>query len=213
MQIQKTKKHLARGLNIKYGKRLTEITTDESGVTAHFEDGTTERGSVVLGTDGGTSQVRRWLLGDLAEQEVLPYAFMNFPFTLPADKAVWLDEVMNPNVDVAGQPKNMYMGLFMLDKPDLKRPETWIFYILTTWPLETKEDYENTENRLQRLRAHMDGWADPHKSVVGALPDDIPIGKDQLRGWHTKPWDNHGGRVTLAGDAAHRYVRSHSIVC
>ena len=99
----------------------------------------------------------------------------------------------------------MYMSVLLLDKPDVNKPESWIFYILATWPLETKEDHENTDNRLERLRAHMDGWADPAKSAVAWLPDDIPIGKDQLRIWHPKPWDNRAGRVTLSGDAAHRY--------
>lgn len=204
MQIQKTKKHLAQGLNVKYGKRLIDITVAADEVIAQFDDGTSEAGTVIIGADGGASRVRRWLLADAAEQEILPYAFMNFPYTLPADKAVWLDERMNPNVDVAAHPKNMYIGLFLLDKPDLEKPETWIFYVLTTWPLETKDDHENTENRLERLKAHMDGWADPMKSVIDWLPDDVAIGKDSLKIWHPKPWNNHGGRVTLAGDAGHR---------
>jgi len=204
LQIQKTKRALSKGLNIKYGKRLVDISMDSDGPTAHFEDGTSEKGSVIIGADGGNSKVRRWLLGDLAAQEVLPFAFMNFPFSLPAEKAVWLDKIMNPNVDVATHPKSMYMGLFLLDKPDVTKPETWIFYVLVTWPLASKEDEENHDNRLERLRAHMDGWADPFKSVVAWLPDDLVIGPDQLRIWHPKPWDNHGGAVTLAGDAAHR---------
>lgn len=110
---------------------------------------------------------------------------------------------MNPSVDVAPHPKSMYLGLFQLDKPDLERPETWVFYLLVTWPIASKEDELNTENRLERLRAHMEGWADPYKSLVEWLPDDIPIGADQLRIWHPKKWDNRDGRVTLAGDAAH----------
>jgi 2-polyprenyl-6-methoxyphenol hydroxylase-like FAD-dependent oxidoreductase len=36
------------------------------------------------------------------------------------------------------------------------------------------------------------------------LPDDVQIKPDQLRIWHPKRWDSHGGRVTLSGDAAHR---------
>lgn len=207
MQIQKTKKAWAVGLNIKYGKKLNDITTTNDGVTARFEDGTSESGTVIIGADGGTSSVRRWLLGDLATPEILPYAFMNFPFTLPAPRALWLDKIMNPNVDVATHPKNMYLGLFLLDKPDLQRPETWIFYILVTWPIETEEDKENSGDRLKRLRDHMDGWADPYKSVVEWVPDDVEIKPDWLRIWHPKPWDNRGGRVTMAGDAAHSMVR------
>lgn len=204
LQIQKTKKNLSNGLNIKYGKQLTHISISPTGATAHFEDGTSETGSVIIGADGGGSQVRRWLLGPLAAQEVLPFAFMNFSFTLPAEKAIWLDMEMNPNVDVATHPKSMYMGLFLLNKPDMARPESWIFYILVTWPIGSAEDEENPDNRLERLRARMDGWADPYKSVVELLPDDVKIGPDQLRIWHPKPWNNYGGMVTLAGDAAHR---------
>jgi 2-polyprenyl-6-methoxyphenol hydroxylase-like FAD-dependent oxidoreductase len=211
VNIQKTKKNLATGLDIKYGKRLVDISVTGDRVTAHFEDGTSESGSVIIGADGGNSQVRRWLLPeDLAAQEVLPFQFMNFSFTLPADKAVWLDKEMNHNVDVATHPKSMYMGLFQLDKPDVSKPETWIFYILSTWPIKTKEDEENSKNRLERLRAKMDNWGEPFQSVVAWLPDDVVIKPDQLRIWHPKPWDNRGGKVTLAGDAAHRLVEDES---
>ncbi|KAK1750075.1 monooxygenase [Echria macrotheca] len=205
MQIQKTKRVLSAGLNVHYGKKLESLSYgDDGSVTAHFADGTSETGSVVIGADGGASKVRRCLLNEEdAAQEVLPYAFMNFSFSLPADKARWLDAEMNPSVDVAPHPKGMYMGLFLLDKPDLDRPETWVFYVLVTWPIASKEDEENTDNRLERLRAHIDGWADPYKSVVDWLPDDVVIGADQLRIWHPKKWDNRGGRATLAGDAAH----------
>lgn len=209
VNIQKTKTNLGKGLNIKYGKKLVDIIINDdaghvNGVTAKFEDGTDLTGSVIVGADGGNSMVRRWLLGELAAQEVLPYAFMNFPFTLPAERARWLDSVMNPNVDVAPHPKSMYIGLFQLDKPDLDRPETWVYYILTTWPITTKEDEENTDNRMERFKVKAEGWADPFKGVVDALPDDLDIKPDQLRIWHPKPWNNQDGRVTLAGDAAHR---------
>lgn len=213
LQIQKTKRNWAKGLGIQYGKKLVDIETLDGGdddrrrVLAKFEDGTSIAASVIVGADGGVSNVRRWLLGaERAEQEVLPYTFMNFPFTLPADKAVWLDNEMNPNVDVAPHPKSMYMGIFLLDKPDLERPETWVFYILTTWPVENdtkgKED-QTSADRLRRLRRQMEGWADPYKTIIELLPDDVEIAKNQLRIWHPQPWDNHGGRVTLAGDAAH----------
>ncbi|KAH8659935.1 hypothetical protein BX600DRAFT_482067 [Xylariales sp. PMI_506] len=204
LQIRKTKEQWKHGIDVQYGKKLVDINVLDDGVVAVFQDGSEQAGSVIVGADGGASNVRRWLLGEkLAAQEVLPLAFMNFPFTLPADKAVWLDHEMNPNVDVAPHPKGMYIGLFLLDKPDLDKPETWVFYLLTTWPIRSSEDEENAPNRLERLRAHMDGWADPYKSVVDWLSDDVAIGADQLRCWHPIEWDNQGGRATLAGDAAH----------
>jgi 2-polyprenyl-6-methoxyphenol hydroxylase-like FAD-dependent oxidoreductase len=189
--------------NNQFGKRLSNIEMTDSGPVAHFQDGTSEAGTVIIGADGNASFVRRWLLGDDAEPQTLPYAFMNFPVRYTAEQARYIDKTMHPIVDVGVHPKSMYIGLFLLDKPDLERPETWIFYILTSWPIATKEDEENTGNRLQRLRDRMDDWADPFKSAVAWVPDDTEIKPDKLKIWIPKPWDNRGGHVTIAGDAAH----------
>lgn len=208
LNIQKTKRHLSTGIGVKYGKRLVDITLGEGNgdsVTAHFDDGTSETGSMIVGADGGASRVRRWLLGDLAQQEALPCDFMNFSFTLPADIAIQLDKEMNPTVDVGAHPSNMYFGIFLLDKPDIEKPETWVFYILATWRLDNKSDRPSGK-RLDELRSRMTEWFDLYKKVVENVPDDVEIKPDQLRIWKTKQWDNHQGRVTLVGDAAHRYL-------
>lgn len=210
LNIQKTKRYLSTGIDVKYGKKLVDITLgqgkdDDGLVTAHFDDGTSETGTMIVGADGGASRVRRWLLGDLAQQEALPCDFVNFSFTLPADIAVRLDKEMNPTVDVGAHPSNMYLGIFLLDKPDMNKPETWIFYILATWSLDDK-NARAPGKKLDELRCRMSGWFDLYKAVVENVPDDVEIKPDQLRIWKTKPWDNHQGRITLVGDAAHRYV-------
>jgi 2-polyprenyl-6-methoxyphenol hydroxylase-like FAD-dependent oxidoreductase len=218
VNIRKTKTVWREGLDVQYGKKVVGIEVVEDGVKAKFEDGTeSERADVIMGADGGGSYVRKFLLGEDAKQEVLPYTFMNFAFTLKAKQALWLDGVMNPNVDVATHPKNMYLGIFLLDKRELERPETWVYYLLVTWPTEagdedTETSPEASKRRLERLRAKMEGWADPYKSVVEWLPEDVQIQPDQLRIWHPKPWDSHGGRVTLSGDAAHRHVSLHPLL-
>ena len=161
---------------------------------------------MLIGCDGGGSAVRRALLSaEDAAQEVLPYVFLNFATTYTAEQARYLDREMNPNVDVATHPKGMYLGLFLLTKTDIEKPETWIFYLLVTWPLSSqKEEIEDTSAaRLASLRTRMDGWAEPYASAVAWLRDDTVIPSDQLRIWHPKRWDNRGGTVTLAGDAAH----------
>jgi 2-polyprenyl-6-methoxyphenol hydroxylase-like FAD-dependent oxidoreductase len=35
------------------------------------------------------------------------------------------------------------------------------------------------------------------------MPDDTNITYDTMAYWVPTPWENHDGRVTLAGDAAH----------
>ena len=48
---------------IKLGRRLVDVEQDETGVTARFEDGTSERGDLLIGADGIHSQVRERLFG------------------------------------------------------------------------------------------------------------------------------------------------------
>jgi len=56
---------LAEGLNIKWGKTLSQITYSDDGgqVTAHLMDGTEDTGSTLVGADGPQSQVRDLLVG------------------------------------------------------------------------------------------------------------------------------------------------------
>jgi len=49
---------------IKLGRRLVDVEQGERGVTAHFEDGTSERGDLLIGADGIHSQVRERLFGE-----------------------------------------------------------------------------------------------------------------------------------------------------
>jgi salicylate hydroxylase len=49
--------------DIKLGRRLVDIEQDETGVTAHFQDGASERGDLLIGADGIHSRVRERLFG------------------------------------------------------------------------------------------------------------------------------------------------------
>ncbi|ETI24576.1 hypothetical protein G647_03945 [Cladophialophora carrionii CBS 160.54] len=204
LNIQKTRTIWAEGLNVKFGKTVTDIELTSDGVEAHFHDGTSESGSVLIGSDGGGSWVRRWMLGDLASPRVLPYTFLNFPFRYTPEQAIKMDKMMHPIVDVAPHPKSMYVGIFLLDKPDLQKPETWVFYILATWAKQDC-DYVEGKNMVDELRRRMDDWADPYKSAVEWIPKDTRAKAVPLRIWGPPEtgWDNRDGRITLSGDAAH----------
>ena len=207
VNLQKWRKVMGEGVDVKFGKDLRDVTTDDEGtVKAHFADGTSETGSMLIGTDGGGSAVRKLLLGSpAADPEVLPYEFLNFPVKYTAEQSLWMDKEMHPIVDVGIHPKSMYIGILLLDKVDLTRPESWVYYILATWPKEQGVTYDKDVDMLPELRKRMDGWADPYKSAVAWAPDEkVPIVAGGLRVWAPKvAWDNQGGRVTLGGDSAH----------
>ncbi|KAK4939729.1 hypothetical protein LTR10_020013 [Elasticomyces elasticus] len=204
LNIQKTRNNWSKDINVKFGKAVTNIEVTPDGVTAHFHDGTTESGSVLVGADGGGSWVRQWLLADQATPQLMPYVFLNFPMSFTAEQAVKMDKMMHPIVDVGVHPKSMYIGIFLLDKPDLHNPETWIFYILATWPKTETPNEENTD-MVAELRRRVEDWADPFKSAVQWIPEDVKAKAVPFRIWRppSSGWNNHNGKVTLAGDAAH----------
>jgi 2-polyprenyl-6-methoxyphenol hydroxylase-like FAD-dependent oxidoreductase len=51
----------SRGITVRHGKRLATRTEDGTGITAHFTDGDTARGDLLIGADGLNSTVRTLL--------------------------------------------------------------------------------------------------------------------------------------------------------
>ncbi len=58
-------------------------------------------------------------------------------------------------------------------------------------------------DRVRVLKSISNDMAEPRRTVLKCMPDDQKVPNDPIRFWIPTPWDNHGGRVTLAGDAAH----------
>lgn len=60
------------GIAVEFGKRLTDVATDAGGlVTAHFEDGSTADGDLLVGCDGIHSRTRRSIMPDAPDPEYL----------------------------------------------------------------------------------------------------------------------------------------------
>jgi len=56
---------------------------------------------------------------------------------------------------------------------------------------------------LEHMHVRGKTFAEPQRSLVLSINEDTPIWKGRIAYWKPSPWDNHDGRVTLAGDAAH----------
>lgn len=64
---------LCTGITVHEGKALASIENLSSGgVKAHFEDGTSATGSIIIGADGNNSVVRKELLPDAHKLNLLP---------------------------------------------------------------------------------------------------------------------------------------------
>ncbi|KAK9422028.1 hypothetical protein SUNI508_05036 [Seiridium unicorne] len=206
---------MAEDIDIAYGKKLSSLSYAEDGasVTVHYEDGTSEQGRLVIGADGSNSKVRRQLLGpDQAKLKQLPLnaTFINASFT--REQALFLRSY-HPLVTVIAHPDNMMSMLALLDAPDQDEPEGWRFCFYISWraPVETQEAEAavmGVRERLQQAKERSRAYADPLKSAHAWLPDNHEtVYWTRNMNWDPSlpehAWDNHGGLVTLAGDAAH----------
>lgn len=59
------------------------------------------------------------------------------------------------------------------------------------------------QEALDYLKATTKGLAEPFQSMIDWSPDGSPCHIDEMKTWVPQPFDNRGGRITLAGDAAH----------
>ncbi|KAL1987926.1 hypothetical protein VTN96DRAFT_1910 [Rasamsonia emersonii] len=205
---------LAEGVDIRYGKKLQDITYSEDGrtATAYFEDGTSASARLIIGADGARSTLRKLLIGpERGVVRRLPYCATFVYAKYTAEQALYLRK-WHPLYLGGINPSGHYGFFGLQDVPDPSRPETWTFFFYISWPSSLEEQdatagWTNAQ-RLKQLKSFAKNFSDPWRSACEWIEDDdYPVWymglSDFDPGADGHRWDNHGGRVTLAGDAAH----------
>ncbi|KAK8035057.1 hypothetical protein PG993_010052 [Apiospora rasikravindrae] len=214
---------MAEDIDVTWGKKLVDVSyssgpeeeNSTSTVTAHFADGTSATGRLLLGADSSNSRVRTLLLGpERARLHRLSIAatFINCSFT--REQALYLRRT-HPLVNLIVHPDGMMGMLAALDCTDASRPETWRFAFYISWRTSAAEqDAEaasgqwGPRERLAQAKEKSLAFADPMRSAYEWMPDDLETVYYTPNGnWDPSmpdhKWDNHGGRITLVGDSAH----------
>ena len=95
-----------------------------------------------------------------------------------------------------------------LDIADPNDPTTWKFQnYIGWWGPPFAKDLQDPETRMNFYRSWMSSLCEPFRTGGLKLAENevVPIYPGQQ--WApTMAWDNHRGKVTLAGDAAHSMV-------
>ncbi|KAK8846893.1 hypothetical protein IAR55_005983 [Kwoniella newhampshirensis] len=185
-------------VDMRWAARLAKIEENEQGVTAHFEDGTTVTGDILIGADGIHSKVREHILGPEAPTPVftgtcivngfLPASAAITPspdFTFPA--FMFTSSGLFMTIPIDADAKTLAWGITQTSK-ERTRDEWRDFELSGEAARLAKADFDQI--RAQPVRSLLDS-ADESKAKVWA-PYSIP----ELPRWHTP-------RVCLIGDAAH----------
>jgi salicylate hydroxylase len=172
---------------IKLGRRLVDVEQDESGVTARFQDGTSERGDLLIGADGIHSQVRTRLFGEEKPRFSGQIAYRGLA---PAERVAHLGLPLDVTnwVGPGGHFVHYYVsaGRF-LNFVAVSEEATW-----------TREQWSDLGSITDAARQY-EGWHPQIATILNAVDETFKwalFDRDPLTEWTQ-------GRVALLGDACH----------
>lgn len=208
------------GIEVLWEKTLIDVTYESNGegLTAHFTDESMYYGDVLVGADGPKSKVREILLGaEKAKSTPLDIVY-NMSIVKYNDAKEALHVLRHPQNSFGYNPNGTFSFLASMnpmsmsisltdhdpvqDMPDPKRPETWTFQVGSSWKGQRDTSLSN-EERMTRVKKAARELSEPFRSANLWMPDDTIINIDPIAYWVPIPFDNHQGRITLCGDAAH----------
>lgn len=174
---------------IRLNKRLVRYAEDAEGVAAHFADGTSARGDLLIGADGLKSLVRRQTVGDVPASYTGDVAWRIVVPTsrLPAD---FLERAMNVFMGPGGHVVCYYL-----------RAGKLVNFVGMVETDDVPEESWTVKLPWQTLKSHYAGWHHIIQTVIDAADRDecyrwSLYARPPIESWST-------GRTTLIGDAAH----------
>ncbi|KAF2457404.1 monooxygenase [Lineolata rhizophorae] len=195
----------AQGIDVQYGKQFKDVSYSDDGVTVAvaFEDGTSATGTLLVGADGAQSLVRTSIFGpDEARAQPAPYSALNLHVCYgDTEKALFVRQC-HPIMTMGIHPDGYWLWISIQDVPDPTDPATWTFQLQTTWRRRDGEMPADVAS-LANQKARAATFGEPFRSANLWIPEGTKLYANSMSYWEPRPWDTKGGRVLLAGDAAH----------
>ncbi|MFF5213568.1 FAD-dependent oxidoreductase [Streptosporangium sp. NPDC000396] len=172
---------LLTGLDIRFDKTCTGYT----GSTAHFADGTTADGDLIVGADGTNSAIRRRLVPEAGLEDLGTCLYGVTPF----DTLDWVPDSLVDTFNRVMEPGGPAMAVATC------RPGDYF-----TWTLgDLPHGWETAEDPHRLARDLVARWHPAPRRIVAEATTVFPV---RMRSaLPVEPWDDPG--VTLMGDAIH----------
>ncbi|CAI7660321.1 unnamed protein product [Penicillium bialowiezense] len=198
--------------HVHWGRRVVGLTLAEHDdrVQLSFEGGDSVVGKLVVGIEGSRSLVRQVLRPDAFNNVPLEINFTGVAVDLTPEQIKPLRD-MDPLLFQGCDPRTgAFFWFSMLETPQVNgtantNAERYRAQICMSWPEKGNADKVSTtdDGRLTNMKQRARGFAPFLQQAVDRIPDGTPVTEIKLADWECLDWNNHGGRVTLAGDAAH----------
>ena len=199
-----------------FGKGFTHYEESSEKVIAHFADGTTAEGSLLVGADGVHSKVRKQYIPDFPIIDTgMRIVFGKTPITpeylatAPESHRTGMSLVTDP--DDKNQPTLMFESIYFPYASEISTPElpsSYMYWVLVAHhsiiPLSDEKSWRASAEEAANLARRLTSSWNP--SVRGVI-DHQDASQSSIRSLLSAPPDiaawSPSGRVTLLGDSVH----------
>jgi 2-polyprenyl-6-methoxyphenol hydroxylase-like FAD-dependent oxidoreductase len=210
---EKMRRALMHGIEdrIHWGRRVVGLDlSDSQRAQLLFDDESSAKGTTVVGIEGSRSIVRQILRPDAFNNQHLPIRFTGVAVDLTPEEIKPLRSMDPLLFQGCHPPTGAFFWFSMLETPHVNGTarsgqERYRAQICMSWPVRAPEDEvpATDQARLQNMQRRAAGFVPFLQRAVNKIPDGTPVTEIKLADWECLDWENSGGRVTLAGDAAH----------
>lgn len=187
-----------------YSRRRPDTTADEkSGIKEESAPG-----KLIIGTEGARSTIRQFLCPTTYKNTRLPARFTGVITPMTVEEIAPL-RAMDPLLFHGCNPETgVFLWFSMLEPPTEKDGGgEYKVQIGLSWMVKSPADEvpASSADRLANMKRRAEGFVPFLYDTVQRIPEGTEVVEVTLADWECEAsaWDNRGGKVTLAGDAAH----------
>jgi len=199
-----------------WDRTLLNIESSAETITAHFDNGTSYTGRLLVACDGARSRARQILYPDNWQMNPLPVQLLGAS-PLYTSEEMGGAQFIDPYIFQGSHPDtDVFMFFSFLDTPnnfDESSRDRYHCQIIISWADSKGITLPiSNSDRVALMKKLADNWTEPFRSLIHKLPEDIEARSIRIEDWLFRPGrTNVHPRAVLMGDSAHTMTMCMSI--